>query len=62
MRREKCQNRMRLILKSIGLAMGVSSLTLLILKNGTSNETILTLLSIGLTCFGIVSLNEPKKE
>lgn len=44
------------------MAMGIASLTLLILKNDIPNEKILIMLSIGVTCFGIVSLDEDKEK
>ena len=52
----------QLVLKAVGMAMGIASLVLLILKNGTQAETIMMMLSIGLICFGISSLNEKKRD
>lgn len=48
----------QLILKAVGVAMGIASLTLLVIGKNISKETILTMLSIGITCIGIVSLSE----
>jgi len=62
MEKKNIKNIIQLILKAVGMAMGIASLTLLILKNDITNETILTMLSIGMICFGIVSLNEDNEK
>ncbi|MGF7059335.1 helix-turn-helix domain-containing protein [Brassicibacter mesophilus] len=61
-KKENIKNIISLILKSVGMSMGIASLTLLIIKENIANETILTMLSIGVTCFGIVSLSEGKEK
>lgn len=51
------QNKINLILKGIGLAMGVAVVVLSILKSIDVSSSI-TMLGIGLLCLGIASLNK----
>lgn len=62
MSKRNIKNIVQLILKAVGMAMGIASLTLLILKNDITNETILTMLSIGITCFGVASFNDENEK